>query len=839
MPSWKRVITSGSDASLNTLTVTNGVTGSLEGTASFAVSASWAPSVTIDTSSFATTGSNQFNDSQSISGSLNVSQNVEIIGILNNGNGTVAIGNSSHAEGYITKTGGTNGYLATSVASGLVTLDSSYGDVTADYLAGDYLLIDDSRYANTLNIIAAKISSSSFNGSWTTVFLEDISITSAGSAVVGNLTLGSGNWAGTELYGADFSHAEGTATQAIGYASHTEGRGTQTIGDASHAEGRGTQTIGGASHAEGYGTKTLGEYSHTEGYGTKTLGEASHAEGLGTIASGSYQHVSGKYNTHGDDTSLFIIGNGVDDSTRSDVFRVTTTNVQVTGSLDVTQGITGSLFGTASFAVSASWAPGGTIDTSSFATTGSNTFIGDQIISGTIYFGDGSAIQSISASSGDGGGLATLTLKPDASIASDQYVVLDPTTPNHIHIRAGGLIDSSSAYLYLGGEKANIVVRNLDDSFDEKFWVQINSQTGSTQNTWIFDNNGDLIVPGNISGVLNLSTSGSNTFIGPTTITGSITILGDGSNDTFQIYDSGGTKQLYIDNTNQFSFNADANGPVYFGAFNNPSAGLVGFSVPGNVTMGISANTLRTGFGGAGAHFATTEPNALVEVRGKVDEIQLVVQGDSAQTVNLQEWRDSTEAVLASVSLDGTITAPAITGSSVLISGSGANVTRLLVVGSGSIVPIFTVQGSQGELFSITDSLSGSLFSVNDISGLPILEVFSDNTTLIGDYAAPALITTTKNVISSTGEFTVYSIPTASYDGAFYDYTIKSGANARAGQITAIWNGTDVNYTETTTIDFGSTTDISLGVFISGSDMVLTGSAATSGWTMKTIIRSI
>lgn len=28
----------------------------------------------------------------------------------------------------------------------------------------------------------------------------------------------------------------------------------------------------------------------------------------------------------------------------------------------------------------------GTIDTSSFATTGSNTFIGDQIITGSIYF---------------------------------------------------------------------------------------------------------------------------------------------------------------------------------------------------------------------------------------------------------------------------------------------------------------------------------------------------------------------------------------------------------------------------------------------------------------------
>ena len=163
----------------------------------------------------------------------------------------------------------------------------------------------------------------------------------------------------------------------------------------------------------------------------------------------------------------------------------------------------------------------------------------------------------------------------------------------------------------------------------------------------------------------------------------------------------------------------------------------------------------------------------------------------------------------------------------------------LKVIGSGSQQPIFTVLGSQGELFSITDSLSGSLFSVNDISGLPILEVFSDNTTLIGNYQAPALVTTAKNVLASAGAFTVYSLPTASYDGAFFEYTARSGSNARAGQIMAIWSGSVVNYTETTSSAFGTTTGLTLGVFITGSNMALTGSATTSAWTIKTIIRSI
>ena len=140
--------------------------------------------------------------------------------------------------------------------------------------------------------------------------------------------------------------------------------------------------------------------------------------------------------------------------------------------------------------------------------------------------------------------------------------------------------------------------------------------------------------------------------------------------------------------------------------------------------------------------------------------------------------------------------------------------TILTVVGSGSTQPIFTVQGSQGELFSVTDSLSGSLFSVNDISGLPILEVFSDSTTTIGNYLSPAVYTTNKITQTNSGSFVVYSLPTASYDGAFYDYTVRSGSNARAGQIMAIWSGSSVNFTETTTTSFGSTSAINFTVHI-------------------------
>ena len=181
--------------------------------------------------------------------------------------------------------------------------------------------------------------------------------------------------------------------------------------------------------------------------------------------------------------------------------------------------------------------------------------------------------------------------------------------------------------------------------------------------------------------------------------------------------------------------------------------------------------------------------------------------------------------------INGTLTA-----TTALFSSSTQNV--LNVVGSGSTSPIFRVQGSQGELFAVTDSLTGSLFSVNDISGLPIMEVFSDNTILMGSYFAPSLNTTYRLIVNS-GSTNLYSIPVSAYTGAFYDYTVSDASNARAGNIMAIFSGTSVQYTETSTLDIGSTTGVTFSVAISSGNAVLRVSATTNNWSVKTIIRSI
>ena len=101
-----------------------------------------------------------------------------------------------------------------------------------------------------------------------------------------------------------------------------------------------------------------------------------------------------------------------------------------------------------------------------------------------------------------------------------------------------------------------------------------------------------------------------------------------------------------------------------------------------------------------------------------------------------------------------------------------------------------------------------------------------------------ALISSTAGTINS-GVTTIYNVPTASYDGAWFDYTVRSGSNARAGTIMGIWSGSAVNYTETTTTDFGNTSGFVLGMSINGANMILSSSTTTNGWSFNTIVKLV
>lgn len=79
----------------------------------------------------------------------------------------------------------------------------------------------------------------------------------------------------------------------------------------------------------------------------------------------------------------------------------------------------------------------------------------------------------------------------------------------------------------------------------------------------------------------------------------------------------------------------------------------------------------------------------------------------------------------------------------IFFSGSAANNSiRLETLPSGSVAFL----GNSGSLFSIVDSMSGSLMAVSDVSGLPILEVFSDDRVVMGKFNSNTLVVTGSNV---------------------------------------------------------------------------------------------
>jgi hypothetical protein len=272
--------------------------------------------------------------------------------------------------------------------------------------------------------------------------------------------------------------------------------------------------------------------------------------------------------------------------------------------------------------------------------------------------------------------------------------------------------------------------------------------------------------------------------------------------------------------TSSFILTYDSSsGQVYFASSSTVGGGAAGNPAP--PTNSIQFNN-DGAFGGSEA-FTFISASSTAILTGS-----LITSG-STQTIGTALFTGSILAT-GSVDVKGFITA-----SKILITSSGVN--QLTVIGSGSNPNIVNIFGSQGNLLTVNDSLSGSIFAVSDISGRSILDVQSNSTVLLGNYQAPALFTTTQ-ITTTTGVNTIYSIPTSSYDGAFFDYTLISGINARAGQIMSIWSGSEIRHTETTTTDIGSTSEFIFSVALTAGSASLQVTGST-GAIIKTIIKGI
>jgi hypothetical protein len=117
-----------------------------------------------------------------------------------------------------------------------------------------------------------------------------------------------------------------------------------------------------------------------------------------------------------------------------------------------------------------------------------------------------------------------LNLYPSQTYAtsSDQYIIVDPTAVNHIHLRAGGTIDSSNAELFLGGENTTVQVSDTT----KEVYIRANSS-----HVWTFGDDGVLNIPGTITS----NSTGIVTVDDNLTVTGNLVVTGDIVIDDLQV----------------------------------------------------------------------------------------------------------------------------------------------------------------------------------------------------------------------------------------------------------------------------------------------------------------
>jgi len=157
------------------------------------------------------------------------------------------------------------------------------------------------------------------------------------------------------------------------------------------------------------------------------------------------------------------------------------------------------------------------------------------------------------------------------------------------------------------------------------------------------------------------------------------------------------------------------------------------------------------------------------------------------------------------------------------------------------IIPagIHAVDTDNAEIYFATPSTGIAIANFSGISG-------SFENTISASYAATSSYSDAFNIgqtltryatvtSSINGSNTIFTQATGSYTSAFFKYTVTSGSNARSGEIMSVWNGTTAAFTDNSTTDIGTTTDVTSSVEISGANVQLNMQTNSSGWRIKSI----
>jgi hypothetical protein len=198
--------------------------------------------------------------------------------------------------------------------------------------------------------------------------------------------------------------------------------------------------------------------------------------------------------------------------------------------------------------------------------------------------------------------------------------------------------------------------------------------------------------------------------------------------------------------------------------------------------------------------------------RGTVGNPEPVLQGDNLLRISAIGW--ATTASYQGTTADSVVDRPNI----IMYAAENFNSSSL-----GANIAFYTVP---------TGSVNNTLAGVFDGYGLQVQGSLRVSSTITLD----ATLTDYSTVVPSTaGTNTLFAQATGSYTSAFFKYTVSNSSNARAGEVMAVWNGTTVNYTDTSTTDIGNTSAVTCSAAVVGNIIQFNITTGTSGWRLKSL----
>ena len=281
---------------------------------------------------------------------------------------------------------------------------------------------------------------------------------------------------------------------------------------------------------------------------------------------------------------------------------------------------------------------------------------------------------------------------------------------------------------------------------------------------------------------------------------------GVGNNTYLQVFDGGSVINVYS--------------PSY--TYFNDKVGVR--IIPTNPGLAVSGSLEVTGPG------TTKFINTDVEVTGSLNAP--IITGSLFGT---SSWAEN--AITASYVLNAVSSSFALTASYALNAGAGG-VSAIYIADEGVLQGTASYFDFVGDSVTVTvsnDTASiniGQAVSASYAATASTAVNFNITNTLTFNGTLTDYATVNSSVVGSNNLFTQAS---GSYTSAFFKYTAANDANARSGEVMAVWNAATVQFTDNSTLDVGSTTPVTCSVAVVGTDVQFNVQTNTSGWRIKSI----